>query len=102
MLNLNDGFGVPNPTNSPTVAERPEAALFSRRRANWQRTGFDLVLAARFDPRQGQVLPPKASFLGRRQRMGGQQTADIRTGLLHLTKHPSQSRQCCFAAEYAC
>jgi hypothetical protein len=25
MLNLNDGFGVPNPTNSPTVAERPEA-----------------------------------------------------------------------------
>src|SRR6266404_3559278 len=27
MPNLNDSFGVPNPTNSPIVAERPESAL---------------------------------------------------------------------------
>jgi len=42
MLNLNDGFGVPN---SPTVAERPETALSSGRRANWQKTRFDPILA---------------------------------------------------------
>ena len=45
MLNLNDGFGVPNPINALTVAERPETALSSGRRANWQKTRFDPILA---------------------------------------------------------